>query len=198
MRRELTGNLGQLLARRRSLIEPTHCGEQMQPPRIGYLPTSIACRRWVCTRALLMVLVGVAPAAWSQDFSQSSGAELYRRFCASCHGKSAEGDGVVGPVLQIRAPDLTEISKRHGGEFPDNNIYQIIDGRVPITAHGTRDMPVWGTELWRAQGYDIEAGRKTMIVIDKLVEYLKSLQKPRRPPDPAGSGKPPDSGKSQT
>jgi len=171
-------------------------------PRIPYTPTFRISRAWigsVCTRvALLFILAGIAPAAWSQDFSQSSGAELFQRFCASCHGKTAEGDGVVGPVLQIRAPDLTEIAKRHGGQFPDNKTYQIIDGRVPITAHGTRDMPVWGIELWRAQGYDIEAGRKTMLVIDKLVDYLKSIQKPKRMPDPAGSAQPPESGKNQT
>ena len=145
------------------------------------------------TLGLLLVLAGVTPAAWPQDFSLYSGAELFQRFCASCHGKTAEGEGVVAPVLQIRPPDLTEIAKRHGGEFPDNKIYQIIDGRVPITAHGTRDMPVWGLELWRAQGYDIEAGRKTVLVIDKLVEYLKSIQKPKRAPEPSGSAQPPGS-----
>lgn len=150
------------------------------------------------TLGLLLVLAGVIPTAWSQDFSQYSGAELFQRLCASCHGKTAEGDGIVAPVLQIRAPDLTEIAKRHGGQFPDNKIYQIIDGRVPITAHGTRDMPVWGLELWRAQGYDIEAGRKTVQVIDKLIEYLKSIQKPKRTPEPAGSAQPPESGKNQT
>jgi hypothetical protein len=46
-------------------------------------------------------------------------------------------------------------------------------------------------ELWRAQGYDIEAGRKTVLVIDKLVEYLKSIQKPKRAPEPSGSALPP-------
>ena len=148
--------------------------------------------------ALLLVLTGIAPASRSQDFSQYSGAELFQRFCASCHGKTAEGDGVVEPVLQIRAPDLTEIAKRHGGQFPDNKIYQIIDGRFPITAHGTRDMPVWGIELWRAQGYDLEAGRKTTLAIEKLVDHLKSIQKPKRMPDPAGSAQPPEVDKNPT
>ena len=148
--------------------------------------------------ALLFVLAGVAPASWSQDFSQYSGAELFQRFCASCHGKTAEGDGVVGRILQTRAPDLTEIAKRHGGQFPDNKIYQIVDGRFPITAHGTRDMPVWGTELWRAQGYDLEAGRKTTLVIEKLVDYLESIQKPKQMPDPAGSVQPPEPDKNTT
>jgi mono/diheme cytochrome c family protein len=140
---------------------------------------------------LLFVLTGLAPGAWAQDFSSLTGAELFRRFCASCHGTNAEGEGTVAPVLRIAPPDLTEIAKRHGGEFPENKIYQIIDGRVPTTAHGTRDMPVWGMELWRAQGYDIEAGRKTVLIIDNLVEYLKSIQKPKRPPEPSGSALPP-------
>lgn len=142
---------------------------------------------------LVLASASVAPTAWSQDFSQYSGRELFQRFCASCHGKTAEGDGTVVAVLQLRPPDLTQIAKRHNGQFPDNKVYQIIDGRVPVTAHGTRDMPVWGIELWRAQGYDIEAGQKTVAVIDKLVEYLKSIQKPQRTPDPSGSAQPPRS-----
>jgi len=140
---------------------------------------------------LVFASAGVAPTSWAQDFSQYSGKDLFHRFCASCHGKTAEGDGTVAAVLQLRAPDLTQIAKRHNGQFPDNKVYQIIDGRVPVTAHGTRDMPVWGMELWRAQGYDIEAGQKTVVVIDKLVEYLKSIQKPKRTPDPSGSAQPP-------
>jgi mono/diheme cytochrome c family protein len=146
---------------------------------------------------LLFVLTLVAPGAKAQDYSSLSGGELFHRFCASCHGTTAQGDGTVAPVLRITPPDLTEIAKRHGGEFPESKVYQIIDGRVPTAAHGTREMPVWGTELWRAQGYDIEAGRKTVLIIDKLIGYLKSIQKPQRAPEPSGSAQPPASGKEQ-
>jgi hypothetical protein len=145
---------------------------------------------------LLIVLTGVSPCAWSQDFSSFTGAELFHRFCASCHGTTAEGEGTVAPVLRIAPPDLTLIAKRNGGDFPDNKVYQIIDGRLPTAAHGTREMPVWGMELWRAQGYDIEAGRKTVLIIDKLVEYLRSIQKPKRAPEPSGSAEPPASDQS--
>ena len=70
--------------------------------------------------------------------------------------------------------------------------------RIPITAHGTRDkMPLWGIELWRAQGYDLEAGRKTTLAIEKLVDYLKSIQQPTRMPDPAGSVQPPEIGRTR-
>jgi hypothetical protein len=31
------------------------------------------------------------------------------------------------------------------------------------------------------------------LVIDKLIEYLKSIQKPKRAPEPAGSAQPPES-----
>jgi hypothetical protein len=30
------------------------------------------------------------------------------------------------------------------GLFPFNSVYEIIDGRKTVMAHGTRDMPIWG------------------------------------------------------
>jgi mono/diheme cytochrome c family protein len=72
-----------------------------------------------------------------------SGAELYARFCASCHGDGARGDGPVAPTLAALVPDLTRISERYG-EFPADRLRQIIDGRSLVPAHGTRYMPVWG------------------------------------------------------
>jgi hypothetical protein len=40
--------------------------------------------------------------------------------------------------------DLTVLSKNNGGIFPFNSVYEIIDGRKAVAAHGTREMPVWG------------------------------------------------------
>ena len=32
------------------------------------------------------------------------------------------------------------------GVFPFDRIYQVIDGREAVQAHGPRDMPVWGDQ----------------------------------------------------
>lgn len=106
-----------------------------------------------------------------------SGEELFQRFCASCHGESARGDGPVARGLATVVPDLTLISRRYG-EFPAALIRESIDGRgVVITAHGTRFMPVWGYEFWVEEGADIVAEDQARETIDRLVEYLRTIQR---------------------
>jgi hypothetical protein len=105
-----------------------------------------------------------------------SGEELFGRFCASCHGESARGDGPVARSLGTMVPDLTRISQRYGG-FPAGLIRDTIDGRGPqVDAHGTRTMPVWGYEFWFEEGGDITAEREMRDIINRLVDYIRSLQ----------------------
>jgi mono/diheme cytochrome c family protein len=130
----------------------------------------------------VLALAALAAAtAGAADYSGYSGAELYHRFCASCHGRAALGDGPVSRGLAVAVPDLTRIAERHGGKFPDNWTYRVIDGREAMISHGPRDMPVWGVELWREQGADVTAGQKTRDAITRLVEYLRGVQAARPP-----------------
>jgi mono/diheme cytochrome c family protein len=108
--------------------------------------------------------------------SDYSGEELFGRYCASCHGPLAHGDGPVAATLRKRVPDLTRISIRSGNQFPAQDIREIIDGRSPVLSHGTRLMPVWGREFWVDEGADIEAERNAREVVERLVEYLESIQ----------------------
>ena len=62
--------------------------------------------------------------------------------CAACHGLSGKGDGPQSKVT--RAADLTILAKNNGGVFPTQRVYEIIDGRQEVAAHGPRTMPVWG------------------------------------------------------
>jgi len=138
------------------------------------------------TRVLLAAALAAALAGPvnGADFSDYSGAELYHRFCASCHGAGGEGDGPVSRSFTVAVPDLTRISQRHGGQYPENWVYRVIDGREALVSHGPRDMPVWGVELWREQGADVTAGAKTRDAIARLVEYLHTLQRPRSLAEP--------------
>ena len=36
------------------------------------------------------------------------------------------------------------LAKKNNGVFPFDSVYEIIDGRKTIIAHGTRDVPIWG------------------------------------------------------
>lgn len=106
-----------------------------------------------------------------------SGEELFGRFCASCHGAAARGDGPVGRSLNVAVPDLTTIASRRG-EFPAGLIRDVVDGRgVDLHAHGTRTMPVWGYEFWVDEGADVVAQRTVRDAINKLVDYLRSVQR---------------------
>jgi hypothetical protein len=107
-----------------------------------------------------------------------SGAELFDRFCASCHGTGARGNGPVANSLNLAVPDLTLIAYRYGGEFPVARVRDVIDGRgIDMNAHGTRTMPVWGYEFWVEEGGDRAAQTAVRDAIAKIVEHLKSLQR---------------------
>jgi mono/diheme cytochrome c family protein len=106
-----------------------------------------------------------------------SGEELFWRFCGSCHGTEARGDGPVSGSLKVAVPDLTTIATRYGS-YPAARVRNVIDGRRRgKAAHGTREMPVWGFEFRVEEGGDVNAQLAVRSAIDKLVEYLRSLQR---------------------
>lgn len=115
--------------------------------------------------------LGAAPLA--EPLADYSGEQLYRRFCASCHGAGARGDGPVAPLLKVMVPDLTQLARRQGGQFSADKVREIVDGRAPVGAHGPRLMPVWGYEF-EAQSSEGRAAAQELV--DRLVAYLRSLQ----------------------
>lgn len=105
-----------------------------------------------------------------------SGAELFMRYCAACHGERAVGDGPVSATLVTVVPDLTQLTARAGGLFPATLVAETIDGRSPVLAHGTRQMPVWGYEFWYEEGGDVTAETRAREMIAELLDYLESIQ----------------------
>ena len=101
-----------------------------------------------------MANVGMACAAVAAIIIASGGQTLAEQFdrgkaeyqssCAPCHGKDGKGNGPVSAGLKVPPPDLTVLAKKNNGVFPFNSVYEIIDGRKSVIAHGTRDMPIWG------------------------------------------------------
>jgi hypothetical protein len=103
--------------------------------------------------------------------------EMYQQLCSSCHGVSGHGDGPVASLIKIGVPDLTHIAHREGGEFPTEDVRRTIDGRWDRRAHGARDMPVWGWQLYDSSSSN-EAEERAVVdsMIDRLVSYLRSIQ----------------------
>lgn len=109
------------------------------------------------------------------------GRELFRHYCASCHGWEGRGDGPVAPHLSKAPADLTQIASRRAGLFPDQEIGEIIDGRRVVGAHGTRQMPVWGRLFGRGLppvSREVEIDNQLRLLLD----YLRSIQVVVEPP----------------
>ncbi len=100
------------------------------------------------------------------------GADLYRAYCASCHGTDGKGHGPVVPALSVRVPDLTTIAQRNHGLFPAERVRGIIAGDDVFAAHGSRDMPIWGPVFHQVEN-DRDYGN---IRLKSVTEYLKSIQ----------------------
>jgi mono/diheme cytochrome c family protein len=105
-------------------------------------------------------------------------AQIFRTLCASCHGEDARGNGPVAASLKQAPSDLTTITARFDGHFPEEYVWQTIDGRAAQAAHGPREMPVWGNNLYYShKPFDAEAREHAEELITELMAYLKSIQR---------------------
>jgi mono/diheme cytochrome c family protein len=137
-------------------------------------------------RSLILPLMAVAccatPALIARaegDDEPHTGAQLFISLCASCHGAQGRGDGPVAPLLNTPPSDLTRIAQRNGGLFTADTVQRFIDGREVPRAHGRRDMPVWGHQLYfSAEENDFTAREHADAEIAMIVEYLRSIQQP--------------------
>lgn len=103
----------------------------------------------------------------------SSGVEMFKAYCASCHGSNALGDGPVATDLKMPVPDLTQLAKQNQGKFPDTRVAQIIRGEVKARSHGVLEMPVWGP-IFRSFN-----DRQDIVVhqrVANLTDYLGTIQ----------------------
>jgi len=130
------------------------------------------------TRALLLsgFLLFTSTAA-ADDVAR--GRLLYVHHCASCHGVKGDGRGPVAPELKTAPTDLRFLSLRYGNPLPEDRIASFIDGRADIVAHGPREMPIWGEEVWK---YPEGQGPREQVTsrIADLVAYLQSIQETKQ------------------
>lgn len=100
------------------------------------------------------------------------GPELFRSYCASCHGLSAKGTGPAAPALKAKVPDLTVLAAKNRGRFPAEYVREVIMGDKIIAAHGSREMPIWGPIFHQIEE-DVDRGN---VRLENLVKYLESIQ----------------------
>jgi mono/diheme cytochrome c family protein len=125
--------------------------------------------------------IGANAVVWAQD--TDLGISAYRLACAVCHGIDGKGKGPLSEQLKVAPTDLTVLAKKNNGVFPVSAIYEVIDGRKVIAAHGTREMPIWGsynrmflypTDKFLDSSYDAEALERTRILT--VIDYLNRIQ----------------------
>lgn len=136
-------------------------------------------RRLVVTGTLCVCLLSAMQSQGQigkprEPASPPDGAQLYRTWCASCHGLAAQGNGPLAPMLKRIPPDLTVITSKNGGVFPTTRVRRIVDGRE-VESHGDPDMPIWGAAFRTTEeGLSAEAVKAR---IDSIVAFLESIQK---------------------
>ncbi|MDP2822532.1 MAG: hypothetical protein Q8O52_07615 [Sulfuritalea sp.] len=139
-------------------------------------------RNGAIVHAALMMIGASATAALAADKLVDVGKFEYEGACAVCHGITGTGNGPFMGQLATRVPDLTVLARNNSGVFPFDRVYQVIDGRQELKAHGSREMPIWGRSF-RMQSsaffenypaHDIESSARSRILA--LTEYLYRLQ----------------------
>lgn len=101
-----------------------------------------------------------------------TGAELYKEYCAVCHGATGKGGGPAARALKQAPTDLTAIARNNGGKYPEVKVQRAIDGSFDVAAHGSKDMPIWGP-IMRRMSPNEDLGT---VRIHNLVKYIESMQ----------------------
>lgn len=91
---------------------------------------------FVGTIALVTLALGIMNVR-----SEVSGKQDFNQLCARCHGKDGKRDQEHYLIPEVRAPDLTKLTRRNGGVFPRDRVYQSIDGRAGIPSHNASTCP---------------------------------------------------------
>ena len=138
----------------------------------------MAIRPLVLVTALLSIAC-VVGAALVVDQAQlpptymPSGEQMYKQYCAACHGADAKGHGPLASLLITPPPDLTTLAKRHLGKFPYDYVSNVLEFGPGLSAHGSSDMPTWGP-IFRY--FDKQNEKVVQQRIKNLCNYLASLQ----------------------
>ncbi len=127
--------------------------------------------------ALIAMALAVAIPQVARADMERTGQQEFRAHCAVCHGLEARGDGPMADLFDPKPSNLTLLSRKNDGFFPYGTVFDTIDGRSEVAAHGPRDMPVWGEAL-QASG-DSNAPDRELLAYGRilaLTRYLERLQ----------------------
>ena len=133
---------------------------------------------FVVALALLVLLLTPFMAASQDRELIAAGKREFQHSCVLCHGLDGRGESEMSTMnlLTVQLPDLRKLKKHNHGTFPFWQTYLVIDGRQEITAHGNRDMPIWGDTFIRQEGGGVADEARAVGRILQLLYYLESIQ----------------------
>jgi mono/diheme cytochrome c family protein len=98
---------------------------------------------------------------------------MFNAYCAVCHGKDGKGGGPATTALKTPPPDLTTLAQGHGGKYPASYVQSVIRfGAGSFTAHGSKEMPMWGPAIASLSGDT----NLVTLRINNLTHYIETLQ----------------------
>lgn len=130
-----------------------------------------------CAALAAGLLIGGLVACADTRTDEATGEQLYRRYCASCHGESGRGDGPLAASLAPPPSDLTRLASRADGRFDETAVMMAIDGRRVVAQHGPREMPVWGAVFAERHVGEPFAVYGPTLDARALADYLRTIQR---------------------
>ena len=126
------------------------------------------------------ILLVQASAIWALPIDDTlpptyvpTGREMFKEYCAACHGADGKGQGPLAAELKTPPPDLTMLAKRNMGKFPYARVRSVLKFGPGPSAHGSSDMPTWGP-IFRFN--DKQNERVVQQRIKNLCDFLASIQ----------------------
>ena len=105
--------------------------------------------------------------------SPTSGKQMFSSYCAPCHGVDGRGHGPAATALKTQPTDLTGLSKKNQGRFPDTHIVSVLQFGAAVPSHGSAEMPTWGPILGRI---NMANAQDKQLRISNLSRYIESIQ----------------------
>jgi mono/diheme cytochrome c family protein len=103
----------------------------------------------------------------------ASGKEMFKQYCAPCHGQDGKGNGPAAPAMKTAPTDLTVLTKHHDGKYPGNYVAGVLKFGSGPASHGSAEMPVWGPLFQSLDKYHDTAVQQR---VSNLVNYIESIQ----------------------
>jgi mono/diheme cytochrome c family protein len=109
-----------------------------------------------------------------QPLASYSGGAMFARYCAACHGATGQGNGPAAAALTKRPADLTQLSRKNGGSFPEVRVFRYIKGSDEVEGHANRDMPSWGEVIRSIQPNKPAVADMRILNVERYVETLQA------------------------